>query len=190
MGDDFHENVLKYHKDSYENKHTQCCITSLNKVHSALLNQNIPSILVYPTHGVINECLDKLYLKYTAEINTYSQIAILTININTPEKYCIAGENEYQSILDRMKISEQIYLFATKIRASVIETSINSYMLFATKNILELETSNYSKFELVNTVTKMAFCSISIGVGYGQTVSEAKYNANLALMMADRKSVV
>ena len=52
---------------------------------------------------------------------------------------------------------------------------------------LESETDNLYNIELFENLKNQIFNSISIGIGYGETAIEAKYNANIAMEKAKQK---
>ena len=85
---------------------------------------------------------------------------------------------------EKNKITEIIYEFANKIEAAVIEFSYNMYIMISTKKILETETENYTKIDLLEDIGEKSLNKISMGIGYGKTASEAKYKANDAVRKA------
>jgi hypothetical protein len=184
--DDYFDNVFMFHKKNYMEGKVSCCITALLDVNKRLKEQHIPCVFIEPTISAIRETLETLHLKHVARESQNSQIVVLAININMPDEYSLLNDNEYQFVLDRMRVSEQIYLFAQRIHAAVLETGNNDYVLFSTRNVLEIETDNFNRIALFDSIKKETLSSISVGVGYGQTVREAKYNANQG-MIASRK---
>ncbi|WP_304159702.1 winged helix-turn-helix transcriptional regulator [Fusobacterium ulcerans] len=184
---EYNNRVFEFHRANYRQGKTSCCITALYKVTKMLEKEGIPHIVAVPTYNTIRESFKKAYLKYQAKINQKSQLVVLSICINIPKEYSINDKNEYRYILDKMKVSEQIYFFAQKIQAAVIEPSKDSYLLFSTKEILESETDNLYNIELFENLKNQIFNSISIGIGYGETAIEAKYNANIAMEKAKQK---
>ncbi|MGM9535263.1 MAG: winged helix-turn-helix transcriptional regulator, partial [Intestinibacter sp.] len=73
---------------------------------------------------------------------------------------------------------------AQDIKAAVVEASSNTYLLFSTKNILELETDNFKNISLLNEIDEHSLHTVSIGIGYGSTAQDAKYNANSGMIKA------
>jgi hypothetical protein len=182
----YFSDVFMFHQKNYMEGKVSCCITALLDVERMLKEQGIPCVFIEPTINIIRETLVNLHLKYLARESQNSQIVVLAIDINTPEEYSLLNDNEYQFMLDRMKVSEQIYLFAQMIQAAVLEVGHYGYVLFATRNILEVETENFTRIDLFDNINKETLSSISLGIGYGQTVREARYNANQG-MAASKK---
>lgn len=189
---DYFDSIYAFHKKNYAEGKASCCITALLNVYERLNADKIPCVFIEPTINIIRETLSKLHLKHNAQVSQNSQIVVLAIAVNTPEEYSLLNHNEYQLALDRMKVSEQIYLFAQKLQAAVLEVNSNNYFLFSTRNILEVETDNFQKIDLFNRINSEALSSISMGIGYGQTVTEAKCNANSGMLKAKKfgKNVV
>ena len=55
-------------------------------------------------------------------------------------------------------------------------------MLFATKPLFEMETEQLQKINILTKQDMVQFGTLSIGIGYGETPREAKYNANFGLL--------
>ena len=86
-----------------------------------------------------------------------------------------------------MKVSEQVYLFAQRIQAAVIETGDKNYLLFTTTQLLENETNNLKSIELLHAIQNNTSSTVSVGIGYGQTANEAKSGANRGMQHASKK---
>ena len=108
----------------------------------------------------------------------------MTIQIDFPNEHSVVKSDEYENIISRMKVSECIYLFASKIKAAVVEMNYKEYMIFTTKKILELETDNYENIYLFELIEEKTFRTVSLGIGYGQTAQDAKFNAYSGLNRA------
>jgi hypothetical protein len=57
-------------------------------------------------------------------------------------------------------------------------------MLFTTKKILESETSMYDDIYIFELIEEKTFRTVSIGIGYGGTAQDAKFNAYTSLNRA------
>ena len=66
----------------------------------------------------------------------------------------------------------------------MVEVGLRQYLLFCTKSILETETQNFQNLFILSDVSKNTSSTISIGIGYGITVREAKYNAQKGMKKA------
>jgi len=169
--------VYLFHKENYEYKKVSCCITGILSIYNKLCNDNIPCLCVTPTSNIIRESVKRLQLKHLLHISSQSQIVSICISIDSPHEYSVLIDNEYKNSLSRIKVLEQIYMFAEKIQAAVIDLNQGYYILFCTKKIIEMETRNYQHIDLLDAIYSNTISTISMGIGYGNTAKEAKANA-------------
>lgn len=175
-----------FHKSNIDEGHASFCITGISSVYEYLVSQHIPCLILDPTADVIKDTLQQFHLKRQSRMHEKSQIVVLAIERDLPGEHALIRENEYQLSLESMKIAEEIYLFAQRIQAAVIEREIGKYLLFTTRNLFELETDYFQKLHLLSDASTLRFGTLSIGIGYGETAREAKYSANLGLLKAKR----
>jgi len=140
--------------------------------------------MIEPTVEAIKQAVQHFRLKHEFSMVEDRQIVVIAIEMDMPDAYSLINENEYQLMLNKMKVAEEIYLFAQKIQAAVVEIGFRGYLLFGTKKILELETNNINELKILASVSSNTANTISIGVGYGITAREAKYNANQGMIKA------
>jgi len=164
-----------------------CCITALQAVYDELRLYSIPCLLLEPTANVIRETLYKLQLKYLVKVSQQSQLVAICVQIDTLNELSLLADDEYQAALNRTKVSEQVYLFAQRIQAAVIETSEKKYLLFTTAHLLENETNNVKSIDLLYAVQINTSSTVSVGIGYGKTANEAKIGANRGMLHASKK---
>ena len=181
---DYQAHICDFHRKNYYQNHASCCITALQGAYDELRACSVPCLLMEPTANIIRESLYKLQLKYLVKISRQSQLVAICIQIDTPSELSLLADDEYQTALNRTKVSEQIYLFAQRIQAAVIETGDNHYLLFTTMQLLENETNSLKSIELLHAVSVNTSSTISVGIGYGQTANEAKSGANRGMMHA------
>ncbi|WP_455542352.1 hypothetical protein, partial [Intestinibacter sp.] len=180
----FNERALEFHKKNLEDDKNICIITALSKVHDILNSENIINYMARPTENVIKDTFQKLFLRYTAKKNKNSQVVSISIQIDLPSEYSLISKNEYYYIKEKNKLSELIYEFAQKIEAAVVEVSFNTFLMFTTKEILERETNNFKNISILDYISENSLHIVSMGVGYGETAGDAKYNANSAMTKA------
>ena len=182
----FLDDIKAFHEQSYKKQGVSVCITGISDVYEYLTQQNIPCIPLDPTQQSIDEAIRHFESKQQVNNQKNSQIVVLAIERDLPNEHALIQENEYQLALESMKISEEIYLFSQRIQAAVIEKEIGKYLLFTTKYLLELETEELQRINIITRQAVQRFSTLSIGIGYGETAREAKYNANLGLIKAKK----
>lgn len=184
---DYLDRVLAFHLDNFRRNNVTCCMTALESVFEKLSAHNVPCLMIEPTANIIRETLKKLILSYTVQLSKQSQIVALCVQVDDPNEYSLLNDDEYQSVIDKMKISKQVYLFAQKIQAAVIEVGPKEYLLFSTRQSLESETSGLETISLLEDIKSHSSSTISLGIGFGVTAKEAKQNAGIAMTRASKK---
>ena len=181
------KNIQSFHRKNYENGNVSVCITGISGVYEYLLGLGVPCIVLDPTKQSIEEAIKYYDIKKRSKLQKNSDIVVLAIERDLPDEYALIKENEYQLSLEAMKISEEIYRFSQRIQAAIIEKEIGKYMLFTTKPLFEMETEQLQKINILTKQNMVQFGTLSIGIGYGETPREAKYNASLGLLKAKKK---
>ncbi len=180
------ENIKAFHEKCYRDKGVSFCITGVADTYQYLLNRSIPCLPLSPTKRCLDAAIQDLSIKQQLARQESSHIVVLAIERDLPSEYALIHDNEYQLALESMKISEEIYLFSQRIQAAVIEREIGKYLLFTTRALFEIETVNLRSIHIITQPNIHRFCTLSIGIGYGSTAREAKYNANLGLLKAKK----
>jgi hypothetical protein len=186
LEDNYIDYVCAFHEQHYRRNQVSCCITALYNVHAALVEKNIPCFRVDPTINIIRQTLHKLQLNHLVQVSQQSQIVALYIRTESPSEYSLFNDNEYQYFIDKTNVARQIYLFAQRVQAAVIEVGAREFLLFSTKQLVESVTNNFENIDLLQAVKENSSSTISIGIGYGQTAQAAKSNASLGMDRASK----
>ncbi|NLE24410.1 MAG: hypothetical protein GX625_03560 [Clostridiaceae bacterium] len=187
LNDEYLAKVQNFHRKNYEDGNVNVCITGISGVYEYLSGLSIPCIVLDPTKQSIEEAIRYYDIKKRSKLQKNSDIVVLAIERDLPDEYALIKENEYQLSLEAMKISEEIYRFSQRIQAAIMEKEIGKYMLFTTKPLFEMETEQLQKINILTKQNMIQFGTLSIGIGYGETPREAKYNASLGLLKAKKK---
>jgi hypothetical protein len=185
--DNFLEDINSFHEYNFLHNGVSVCITGLSEVYEYLSSRNIPCLALDPTKQSIEEAFSYFESKQKVSAEESRQIVVLALDRDLPDEHALIKENEYQLALESMKISEEVYLFSQRIQAAVVEKEIGKYLLFTTKYLLELETDDLQKLNIITHQNIFRFGTLSIGIGYGETAREAKYNAYLGLIKAKKQ---
>lgn len=169
------KNLTDFHKNQHILSQT-IAITGISMVYQMLQTQGIPSMLLTPNKTSIMNKIHTLLEKIKTETMIINQLVVISIENDLGNDYELYSENEYGIMLQKTKITEEVYKFAQSIQAAVVENE-KSYLLFTTKKILEYETKNLRKLSILNAVKQKTNHTISVGIGFGITAREAKSNA-------------
>ena len=177
--DDYSGYLAEFHKQAFRADKVSFCITGMSGVQKVLANAKIPCFKMKRMPDVIKNIVTKLKLKHELRINQKNQIVVLAVEVDPPGENTLVAHDDYQVAVNKMRASEQIYLFARKIQAAVIELSLGNYLLFTLRKILETETSQMSQFDFIHSGSRRLSSTVSVGIGFGKTAIEAKSGACL-----------
>ena len=182
----YNEEVYRFHLENYRSQAADCVITPCHDAFARLKEKNIPAFFAYPTNDTVYETIRRLHSSYLAKKNQKSQIVIVSIEIDLPNEYSLFMKNETAYMQEKTEIASYIYAFAEKLSATVVEATYRNYLLFTTRSILDCATNHLTDFSLIKQIDKYHMSSLSIGIGYGQTVTDAKENANIGLLRSKK----
>lgn len=182
--DYYNETVFNFHYNNWKKGYISCVVTPCFGALKKLKEMNIPAFFAYPTAYVCRETINQIQTEYIAKKNQKSQIVILSIEINLPNEYSMFAKNERLFMQDRNGISSYIYALAEKLEATVVEPTYRNFLIFTTREILETMTNHLQSLDILHQVQNHFLISLCMGIGYGNTVREAKENANLGLIRA------
>lgn len=170
------EDLIEFHKLNCINHENSFAITGISAVYKKLIADNIKCLMLKPNEAAISNKLHELLQKIKYEDMAVSQIVVISVEIDPSGEYDWTSENEYSNMLQKTRITEEVYKFAQRIQAAVVETE-RSYLLFTTKQIVEFETKNLRELSILKAVQKKTNNTVSVGIGFGITAREAKLNA-------------
>ncbi len=181
------DDIYKFHRDRHHHEHTSFAITGISNVYEQLIDNNIPALLIKPTTDAIKHTLSNLLLQITSVSNSESQIVVISIEIDIPNEYNLVLENEYQLLLEKNHVSEEVYQFTQRIQGAVVEIGTHNYQIFSTRKHVESETNNLQSLPILKLIKENTTHTVSIGIGFGTTARQAKYNASTGLNKALKK---
>lgn len=178
--DIFNETLLddlkQFHIVYHRNHPQSFAITGISNVYKSLQANAIPCMLLQSNENAVKNTLHELLDKIKYADMSVSQIVVISIEIDISDEYDLTSENEYSLMLQKTRITEEVYKFAQRIQAAVVESEKN-YLLFTTKQIVEHETNHLRELPILRAMKKKVNSTVSIGIGFGITAREAKSNA-------------
>lgn len=185
LNQDF-DRLLDAHEQCYRKRNASCCLTALRSVWSALSARNIPCVYIEPTNEIILETLHKLELNYIFNFTQRNQLTVIQIRIDEAKEYSLLHENAYRNIMDKAKTQTYIHEFAERINAAIFEVKDESYLLFVPEDIFSSKTNDLKNIDLLNQIRNNTCNTISLGIGYGNTIREAHEGARRACFQASK----
>ncbi len=147
------EDLFEFHQKHNQLNPDSIAITGISNVYSRLKANGIPSMLLISNENAIKNTLHDLLEKIKFEDMTISQIVVVSMEIDMEDEYGLTSENEYSIMLQKTRITEEVYKFAQRIQAAVIESEKN-YLLFTTKQIVESETHHLRELPILRAIKK------------------------------------
>lgn len=169
----------------YRSGKVSFCITRFYKVRDILRRKKVPVYILQPSFEDIRTGLQRIILAHEMQLNQYNQLAVMYVHIDTP-KDTIPDNSDYTMSMERMQVTKEIYRFARHLGAACVEQPPADYLLFTTASDMENITEHYHSLPLLRNAAESTAFTLSIGVGYGSTAAEAKYNAQRAAAQAIR----
>ncbi len=170
------DDLIAFHSRCFQTGQSGVAITGISAICSRLHTLGIPAMLLTPNETTIKNTLHDLLEKIRFEDLTVSQIVVISVEIEAGGEYHWTSENEYGLMLEKTHITEEVYKFAQRIQAAVVESE-RSYLLFSTRKIVEYETKNLRELSLFRRIGEKTERTVSVGIGFGITAREAKANA-------------
>lgn len=167
----------------YREGRVDFCVTIFYRVCDMLRARGVPVYILQPSFDDIRSALQRLILSHELQLSQNSQIAVLSIRVDTPEEE-FHNDDSWGLALARLPVTKHIYQFAREIQAACIEQPPSGYLLFATRALIENATDHFHRFPLLSHVKEETDFTLSAGFGYGQTAGEAKLHAQRAMLRA------
>lgn len=183
MGQEF-ERIVRQHEQYYLKQKVSCCLTALHSVWVELRKRNVPSVYIASTYEIIAETLHKLELNYIFKFTQRNNLVVLQIHVDEPKEYSVVRENEYKNIMEKAKTLTYIHEFAERINAAILETRDESYVLFVAEDVFSAKTNDLRNIDLMSNIRTHTLNTVSLGIGYGNTIRQAHTGARKALFQA------
>jgi hypothetical protein len=181
------DEVFEFHVNNYKHQGVSACITGLQKVHERLSGAGIPNLIVYPVRSVMREQLNFAGQFHRATSEAKGHIIVMLVSMGYPSDYSIMLEGNDEFISEKMKIARHIYRYAGKLQAVVLEESQRDFLLLSTRDIVTLETRQFSRLSLLEWMEREVNYPVAVGIGLDDSVALAKKNAVRAMLLAKKR---
>ncbi|EGJ47390.1 hypothetical protein HMPREF0866_00330 [Ruminococcaceae bacterium D16] len=182
--------VCQFHELNYYKKKVGLCVTGLSFVAQTLSEKGIPCVKIEPSADAIIQQINKIQLNYQLRIKEENSLAILLIDTDFLEEYSVCNQNLIQRFKNKNQILELIYIFASKMKAAVLEYPDGRCYLFTTTADLKAETDSFTRLELLFSIhNKNIIKNVFMGIGLGETPQAAKFHAELGCQKARQNGI-
>lgn len=167
------EELFNHHLQLWKERKVQVIATCLHSVYERFKCMKILVFLVKHTKQTIRETLKRAILIGLQQKKSDAQITVLQFQTDKQ------GE-------ELAEIRQRLLDYGNKLFSGSGIIGENTITLYTTRGVLEKVTNHGKDFAILNDIQAEYSCTVNLGIGMGNTVESAAYNARKALMFAVR----
>lgn len=174
------EELYEHHMNLWQEGKVQVVATSIHSVYQRLKENQLPVFFIKSTRQLIRDTINQALWLARDQKKQLAQITVLQFKIEPNE------EGKYErdkSVPDRFQ--KKITDFSKRLFASTTSGDPSEYTLYTTRGIVEKVTKDFTNFPILKNGNGEVG-TINLGIGMGDTVERALYNANRAVEFAVR----
>lgn len=176
------QEIISFHKNLFNQKKVDVCITCLNFVYEHLTAQGIPVYRVTPTRSNIRQTLNSALQQWETLHFKHSQIAILLVKVEESDKESNHHTISYDLHRLNLELQSAVLNFSESISGSFVTLGVGVFLIFSTRGSLN-ETGRQVE-DLLEKLALITELPANVGIGYGETALIAEGNARIALNQA------
>ncbi|QRG66792.1 hypothetical protein [Brevibacillus choshinensis] len=173
------EELYEHHMALWQEGNAQVVATSIHSVYQALKSNHLPVFFIKSTKQLIRNTIDKALWMAKEQKKQQAQITVLQFKIEPAAE----SKPDLGKALERYE--KRIADFSKRLFASATSADPGEYTLYTTRGIVEKVTKDFQSFPVLKNGSG-ELGTINLGIGMGDTVERALYNANRALDFAVR----
>ena len=178
------ELIMSKHIHNFKTYGASVCLTAIYVVYKRLQQLNIPSVYMLPTYARIEDSIRTALLELAHLNELESGVVVLKIKIDSYSEHSVYKNSMAQQAVNRGQILGHLYLFAESVHGALIEDGA-CFWLFVSNSRLLSVTDNLKELYIQSEIASKFANTISVGIGYGQSILQAKYSAEQALSQAE-----
>lgn len=185
FGKQYVEYVSKKHQSFFEKGDVEGCVTALAPVYDYLVSIDIPCVYAHPTIEIISKTINKIRNHYELQKGKSASFAMILIHLIPKQEHSSIRKDDYLYMHEKIKVAEEVYFFAKDTNAAVLNDTLDKFIILMNRSDLIDYTNGLQKFYLIDEIHTNTNFDILMGIGYGYTPGQAKFNANLAIEKLD-----
>lgn len=169
-----------------ENK-VDCIVTTIRSTYNYLVKNKAPVYGVRPTQSVIRECLENAKSLGLLQYAKSGQVLIQLIIIDRLSELIHYHGSEYEVQKVRLELYKRLLDYAQEIEGAFTPLgNDDSFLLVTTQGAYQRYTGGKLLNPIPDWVLENMPITVSVGIGEGQTGSEAEAHARIALKYAQQ----
>lgn len=178
------EELYEHHMALWQEGKAQVVATSIHSVYQRLKANHLPVFFIKSTKQLIRDTIDKALWMAKEQKKQLAQVTVLQFKIE-PAVDGKQGREKEKGTLERFQ--KKITDFSKRLFASTTSADPGECTLYTTRGIVEKVTKDFKSFPILKNGSG-ELGTINLGIGMGETVERALYNANRAVDFAIRNS--
>jgi len=163
-------------------------MTSITQVYNDLRLLNIPCSLITPDEDAYVETIKSIIAKSDVHKVHPNHTAFIIVDVSKKDDFYLFNETPLGEMVESADAAELIAIFSQKVHGAIFQMRTTRYLILCDSNNLEIGTDYFKTFELFHQISIYTRLIVSMGIGYGTTLENAKQHAMLALRKASYES--
>ncbi len=179
------EELVEFHRQLWETNKTKGAITCFEEVYLQLKELGIPAFRISTSDIEIRHTLKILSEKIKTFYFMDTQVAVQLFEMAHLESHFKSPKQTYQLQYLELKLKEILINLSESLNGSLIEKGLGRYLIFSSRGDSERELFKIE--ETVNELILESGLEVGVGIGFGETVFSAEFNANNALKQSKER---
>jgi len=179
------DKLVGFHRRIAEGRPGALALTGVERVAEELGRLNIPNAWLLPSDQDIIVTLERALLSTESRKVMESQIVVGMVTVDDFGKLVQRSASEHEIQKLKLDLHRAVLDYVESLDGYLTPVGGDEYLFFTTRGIFERETGGYKTIPLAKDASLSFGITLSIGIGFGASASEAGSNARSAL----RKSV-
>lgn len=177
--------LVEFHSQLWRMGKTKGAITCFEEVYLQLKEAEIPAFRISTSDIEIRHTLNILSEKIKTFYFKGSQVAVQLFEMAHLEDHFKSPKQTYQLQYLELKFKEILINLSESLNGSLIEKGLGRYLIFSSRGDSERELHRIE--ETVNNLVLESGLQVGVGIGFGETIYSAEFNANHALKQSKEK---
>lgn len=177
--------IIRFHRDLWKQGKTDAAISSLGAAYLALKQEGlVPVYRNSVTTNSIRDAVKVINEKTTASFFRSTQVALEVIEIENFDDLIEKSSSPYNIKRLELRISKELIELSEKLNGSLVERGRGRYEISSSRGAIDREIGLLKK--VVQGLSLELGFPVAVGIGFGETVASAEFNARRALLHAKK----
>ncbi len=175
------EEIADFHRTHFLRDPEVMAVTGIHAVMEMLRKEGIPCEWVTPTQQDLIVALERALLSTETRRNKESQIVVGIVQIDDHRQARDGLITELDLQRWDLDMQRKLLEYVKQLDGHLTRSGRGEYLFFTTRGIFERETRGYKYIPLLDKTRRSLGITLSIGIGFGRSATDAGSHARLAL---------